>query len=185
MKTERQSFTMIELLTVVAIIAVLAGIAVGVANLIADKSASAKTEGTIKALELALNMYNDKCGHYYGILSSPIPQRLSITKDIPSNLEGTLWKYLDQKLINSSTVIDGGTRFFKDGWGRPLIYRCPGRFNKTTFDLSSAGPDGKLGSDGTAIDKDTDNSTLGAISNTEYDKLGKDDDVVNFIHNSN
>ena len=184
MKTERQSFTMIELLTVVAIIAVLAGIAVGVANLIADKSAAAKTEGTIKALELALNMYKDKFGHYPAV--SIIPNALSIEKDLPSDaakFDVSLWKFLDQKLINTSTAIDGTTRYFKDGWNRPLLYRSPGQYNKTTFDLGSVGPDGKIGSTTVAIPNPFVISTeINDKYNTDF---GKDDDIVNFIHNSN
>ncbi len=186
MKTERQSFTMIELLTVVAIIAVLAGIAVGVANLIADKSASAKTEGTIKALELALNMYKDKFGHYLDV--SITPSVIKIPANIPTtDFDGSLWKFLDQKLINTSTekiVISGTTyRYFKDGWNRPLLYRSPGQYNKTTFDLGSVGADGKIGDGGTPISTPAD---ITSSINTDYNaNFGKGDDVVNFIHNSN
>lgn len=191
MKTERQSFTMIELLTVVAIIAVLAGIAVGVANLIADKSASAKTEGTIKALELALNMYKDKFGHYPAVSITPkaliIEDSSILESSNAAKFEVSLWKFLDQKLINTSTekiVISGTTyRYFKDGWNRPLLYRSPGQYNKTTFDLGSVGADGKIGDGGTPISTPAD---ITSSINTEYNaNFGKGDDVVNFIHNSN
>ncbi len=183
MKTERQSFTMIELLTVVAIIAVLAGIAVGVANLIADKSASAKTEGTIKALELALNMYKDQFGHYLDV--SITPSVIKIPADIPTtNFDGSFWKFLDQKLINTTTVKSGGYRYFKDGWDNPLVYRSPGKFNKTTFDLGSSGPDGMIG-DGATTKISVNTSTWVITDIHDYDTFGKDDDVVNFIHNSN
>jgi len=181
---KQHSFTMIELLTVAAIIAVLAGIAVGVANLIADKSASSKTEATIKALELALNMYKDKFGHYPAV--SIIPNALTIEKDLPSDtakFDVSLWKFLDEKLIRSSTVIDGTSRYFKDGWNRPLLYRSPGKYNKGTFDLGSVGPDGKIGSTTVAIPTPFVIST--EINDNYNTDFGKDDDITNFIHNSN
>ena len=35
----------------------------------------------------------------------------------------------------------------KDPWGNDYSYECPGRQNQTSYDLTSPGPDGKLGSD--------------------------------------
>jgi len=35
----------------------------------------------------------------------------------------------------------------KDPWGNEYIYECPGRVNGTSYDLTSAGPDGKAGSE--------------------------------------
>ena len=32
-------------------------------------------------------------------------------------------------------------------WGNDYLYECPGRRNPTSYDLSSAGPDGKTGSE--------------------------------------
>lgn len=32
-----------------------------------------------------------------------------------------------------------------DAWGNELLYWCPGTFNRETFDISSAGPDGVFG----------------------------------------
>ena len=29
----------------------------------------------------------------------------------------------------------------KDAWGTPYVFRCPGRFDPNSYDLSSAGPD--------------------------------------------
>lgn len=188
MKTEKHIFTLVELLAVIAMIAVLAGIAVGVTSLVLNKAATAKTEATIKALEIALNMYNEKFGHYLDV--SLTPQALKIPAAIPStaNFDGSLWKFLDQRLINTATVVSGEYRYFKDGWDHPLVYRSPGHFNKTTFDLGSVGPDGKIGNDGTDIPRDVEDSTLTAITNindTNYAKFGQGDDVVNFVHNSN
>ena len=32
-------------------------------------------------------------------------------------------------------------RLPKDAWGTPFVFRCPGRFDPSSYDLSSAGPD--------------------------------------------
>ena len=181
MKTAKHYFTLIEILTVAAIIAILAGISVGVIGLISNKNAEAKTQATIKALELAMGQFKADNGHIFvpaGYnIASPAPTKFTLPKTLPADLKGTLFKYLDQKLLNSATAtVPGGTDlYFVDGWGRPLIYRIPGRFNKTGFDLGSVGPDGKIGDGGTEI-KD---SVPGSIS--DYDNFGKGDDVTNFL----
>ncbi len=44
-----------------------------------------------------------------------------------------------------------GTQYLEkiplDPWQHPYIYECPGRHNPTSFDLSSAGPDGQFGNE--------------------------------------
>ena len=179
MKPMKQFFTLIEILTVAAIIAILAGISVGVIGLINSKNAEAQTQATIKALELAMGQFKADNGHIFvpsGYnIASPAPVELKITKDPPSgSLNGSLFKYLDEKLLRSASVVDGTNRYFIDGWGRPLIFRIPGKFNKTGFDLGSAGPDGKVGDGGTAI-----THPLPSIS--DYSNFGKGDDITNFM----
>jgi general secretion pathway protein G len=34
-----------------------------------------------------------------------------------------------------------------DPWGNPYIYECPGRHNPNAYDLFSAGPDGRIGTE--------------------------------------
>ena len=178
MKPMKHFFTLIEILTVAAIIAILAGISVGVIGLISNKNAEARTQATIKALELALGQYKADNGNIYPMtLATPV--RLTVTAGLPDDLNGTLLKYLDQKLLNSASVIDGSNRYFIDGWGRPLIYRIPGKFNKTGFDLGSVGPDGKVG------DGQGDVVTSSSLpSDTDYSSyFGQGDDITNFLRN--
>ena len=177
MKMMKHVFTLIEILTVAAIIAVLAGISVGVIGLISNKNAEAKTQATIKALELAMGQYKADNGCVYlpggsGNLNKPVP--ITVTSGIPDSLNGTLLKYLDQKLLNSASKVSGSNRYFIDGWGRPLIFRIPGRFNKTGFDLGSVGPDGKVGDGGASI-------TDTVPSPSDYDNFGQGDDITNFL----
>lgn len=177
MKQARQYFTLIEVLTVAAIIAILAGITVGVVSMVNSKNAEARTLATIKALELAMGQYqaDNGCVYIPGSVINPNPVRIELSKDLPDNLNGTLFKYLDEKLLTSATKTDGSIRYFVDGWDRPLIFRIPGKFNKMGFDLGSAGADGKIGEDGTEI-----TATLPSISDYET-KFGKGDDITNFL----
>ena len=174
MKTMKHFFTLIEVLTVAAIIAILAGISVGVVGLINNKSAEAQTQATIKALELAIGQYKADNGCIYlpgG--SSDLNKPLVLKVEIPNDLKGTLFKYLDQKLLNAASK-DG---YFIDGWGHPLIYRIPGKFNKTGFDLGSVGPDGKVGDgkgDPVTVSKLPTDSDFGSY-------FGQGDDVTNFL----
>lgn len=181
MKPEKSFFTLIEVLTVAAIIAILAGISIGVIGLIGNKNAEARTQATIKALELAIGQYKADNGCIYlpgaqaSDLSTPI--LLKVSSGLPTNLNGTLLKYLDQKLLFSATVQNGNIRYFIDGWGRPLIYRIPGKFNKAGFDLGSVGPDGKVG-DGQGSEVTA--SALPSDSNFgSY--FGQGDDITNFM----
>lgn len=34
-----------------------------------------------------------------------------------------------------------------DPWGNPYVYECPGRHNESSYDLMSAGPDGRAGTE--------------------------------------
>ena len=186
MKQQKRFFTLIEILTVAAIIAILAGISVGAIALISSKNAEAKTKATIKALEMALTRYKTENGYVYlpgG--STDLKKTIRLTVPNPKdpsnaslNLKGTLLQYLDQQLLNSATVVDGTNLYFVDAWDHPLIYRVPGKFNTSGFDLGSVGPDGKIGEDGTAI-----NDTV-PDSISDYDsKFGQGDDITNFLRN--
>jgi len=193
MKPMKHFFTLIEILTVAAIIAILAGISVGVISLINNKNAEARTQATIKALELAMAQYKTEFGHpffQYNQVNKTV--RLDIPSPDKSNnklavymehnsgktFKTSLIKFLDMKVINMSVKVDSSNTdiaYFVDGWGRPLIFRIPGKFNKTGFDLGSVGPDGKVGDGGAEITTSVPNSI------SDYDNFGKGDDITNFL----
>jgi general secretion pathway protein G len=80
----------------------------------------------IANLEIAVDAFEIDCGRY------------------PSTAEG-----LDALLTNPAGLKGWNGPYiksaFKDPWGRPYVYRCPGRHNTKGFDLYSLGPDGKEG----------------------------------------
>ena len=195
MKPMKHFFTLIEILTVAAIIAILAGISVGVIGLISNKNAEARTQATIKALELAMGQYKAEFGHpffqYNQVntivrLDIPSPDKSNnkladyITENGGKTFKTSLIKFLDMKMINMSVKVDASNpniAYFVDGWGRPLIFRIPGKFNKTGFDLGSVGPDGKVG-DGK--ESEVTGSSLPTASHYES-YFGQGDDITNFL----
>lgn len=192
MKQTRQYFTLIEVLTVAAIIAILAGITVGVVGMVNNKNAEARTLATIKALELAMGQYQSDYGCVFTpagySVESAMPVSFELPEGTPDKPDGTLFKYLDQKLLTSATKTEGGKRYFVDGWDRPLIFRFPGRFNKLGYDLGSAGADGKIGDgkngteDTTSMDEKKPSDIPDNNKDAEYSKkFGTGDDITNFL----
>ncbi len=118
-------FTLIELLIVVVILGVLAGLTVprlaGRTEKAKFKAAKSDIRGGIS---LALDLYESDTGKY------------------PDSLE----KLVDDDIPNwDGPYIKNGLP--KDPWGQPYSYKYPGTKNKRGYDLLSAGPDGKAGTD--------------------------------------
>ena len=120
-KNSRAGFTLVEILLVVAILGILAGVAV-VSLKGRTKSASIQaTRTSIQAIGTAIDTYEVDNGIY--------PQSLQslLTKGNESNWNGPYIK-------------DG--KMPKDAWGTDFSYSLQG----DTYKLSSAGPDGQSGS---------------------------------------
>ncbi len=161
--SRRAPFTIIELLTVIVIISILTGLVLGVATYASHKAHTAKTEAKLAALQAAISQFKQDRGFF--------PASGDCTDDIVRFGERNDYKtgscgedvddaasdeghYLlsEGKFVNSQTggpYIPGyqGGKYL-DAWGRPFLYQCDGyQNNKQTFDLWSAGGDGKLGTD--------------------------------------
>lgn len=120
-RNSRAGFTLVEILLVVAILGILAGVAV-VSLKGRTKTASIQaTRTSIQAIGTAIDTYEVDNGIY--------PQSLQnlLTKGNESNWNGPYMK-------------DG--RMPKDAWGNDFSYSLQG----DTYKLSSAGPDGQSGS---------------------------------------
>src|SRR5208282_820205 len=121
-------FTLVELMLVVTIIGILAALVIpriaGKGEEARIKAAYADIHGGIKT---ALDSYEVDNGNYPKSLQDLIQQ--------PSNAKGWKGPYFDPPVLPV------------DPWQNAYIYYYPGKHNPTGYDLLSAGPGGKEGTD--------------------------------------
>jgi len=133
----RQGFTLIEILVVITVIAVLAGL---VSPMVFRHVGDAKTtaaKAQIELLGLALDAYRlDNDSYPTSIQGLAALSVLPTADPIPHRWRGP---YLRKGLP-------------PDPWGRPYLYESPGRANPTSYDLLTLGRDGQPG--GTDEDAD-------------------------------
>ena len=136
-RVERAGFTLIEILVVIAVIAMLAALVapnvfqhVGTA-----KDATARSQ--IELLGAALDAYRLDNGRYptsdQGLEALQVQPTL---QPLPSNWRGP---YLRKAVP-------------PDPWGAPFLYLSPGEVNQRGYDLLSLGADGELGGEGEDAD---------------------------------
>ncbi len=128
----RSAFTILELLLVLVILAVLAGI---VGSRFVGQSQSAKVKAARTQLEnftLALNRFEIDLGRY-----PTSSEGLRVLVERPGGQNSKAWQgpYLD------------GDAVPKDQWENAWNYRQPGQHRPEGFDLWSNGPDGREGGD--------------------------------------
>lgn len=121
-----QAFTLVEIMLVVAIIGILAALVIpkiaGKSEQARETAAMADIKGGIKS---ALDEYDVDMGVY--------PQSLQDLLQQPHNAHNWHGPYFDPPTLPV------------DPWGNPYQYSYPGKHNATSYDLWSAGPDGKSG----------------------------------------
>ena len=145
MSKRKNCFPLIELLVVIGVIAVLAGIAIGVTQVATQKASEAKARAQIEALEIALDRYRDDFGYY--------PQSGGAEIDITEEFvmgSGSAPRHhglqdsdatgeTDYFLNVDSLRFAGGNCL--DPFGMPYKYRYPGTENPGSYDLWSYGAD--------------------------------------------
>jgi general secretion pathway protein G len=139
-KNREDGFTLIELMVVIVIIGLLAGIILPRFMGQADKARVDTTKTQMVGLETALKMYKLDNGNY-----PTTEQGLKALVELPTvgNLPKNWRKggYLEKGKVP------------KDPWKNEFIYICPGSHGD--FDISSLGADGEAG--GEDFDKDINN----------------------------
>jgi general secretion pathway protein G len=142
-KNTQAGFTLIELMVVIIILGVLAGLIIPRVMGRPDEARQAKAKIQIESIESALKLYKLDNGGYptteqglHALVEAPTAGNL------PKN-----WRqdgYLEKGKVP------------KDPWGNEFVYVSPGSHGD--FDLSSLGKDGEPGGEG--VDKDINNWEL-------------------------
>lgn len=117
--SKRSGFTLIEIILVVVIIGILAGIAIPRMGGKTEKAQLTQAQSNINALSMAVQEYEMMNGTY------------------PSSLEGLLDEskggpFMEKKKIPT------------DPWEAPFVYSAPGSHNTHTFDISCTSPKGTV-----------------------------------------
>ena len=134
MKSSRAAFTLLEILVVLAIIGLLAGLAVSNSDKIFGHSQEAVAKIFVRdSLKTSLVRYRIDLGDY-----PSTTEGMQALLSAPAN-KGDRWRgpYIDSP----------GNKLPVDPWGEPYQYRFPGTKNKGGYDLFSKGPDKVEGSD--------------------------------------
>jgi len=163
-KQRRRGFTLIEMMTVITIILILAGLTVAGMGFINDKQANAKAKVDIELLSTAIEKYKLDNGEYPGLdPDSPIDGDISeelynaLFYEGYADLEvnggdGEIPIYLNeldprsgkQTLVEkTNTNVPPQNLKIKDPWGRPYLYRKGTLANNPDYDLWSTGKDGE------------------------------------------
>jgi general secretion pathway protein G len=129
MRRDKRGFTLIELMVVIVILGILAGLIIPRIMGRPDEARQAKARIMIEGIETALKLYRLDNGFYpsteQGLKALTEP---SAIPPVPRN-----WReggYLEKGKVP------------KDPWGNDFVYLCPGSHDE--FDLMSYGADGQL-----------------------------------------
>jgi general secretion pathway protein G len=123
----RRAFTLIELLLVLMIVAILAGLVVPRFVSRPEQAKKTAAAADIGNLSLAINSFQIDCGRF-----PTNEEGLRALMEQPSNANGWNGPYLQRQV-------------FSDPWETPYVYRCPGQHNTKDFDLFSCGTDRQEG----------------------------------------
>jgi len=115
----RSGFTMIEILLVVVIIGILAGIAIPRMGGKTEKAKISQAQANITSLGMAIQEYEMINGNY------------------PPSLDGLLDESKGGPFMEKKSIPT-------DPWEKPFTYTAPGSHNNHSFDLSCTTPKGQV-----------------------------------------
>lgn len=143
-RLRRRAFTLVELLTVVTIILILAGMVFGISSFSLKYAREKRCKAQIKMLEMSLTRYRDDWGYF--------PQGYNDATGDTTLDEDLFWDTMADK--TGSPYLDFDSEGFEpkgtvyaDPWENYFYYKAPGDNNTGLFDLWSVGPDGIEGND--------------------------------------
>ena len=132
-KSDDRGFTLIELMVVIVILGILAGLIIPRIMGRPEEARRMKARVQIESIETALKLYKLDNGYY-----PTTDQGLQALVEAPT--VGQL-----PRALRTGGYLEKG-KVPNDPWGNEYVYPCPGV--NGDFDLSSYGPDGEPGGEG-------------------------------------
>ncbi len=129
----RPAFTIIEIMVVVVIIGVLAGLIVPQIVGRLGRSKQSVAHQQLAQIELAINLFYTEYERH--------PTTLDELLQRPADIDEAIWLPPTLK-----------PKHLLDPWGRPFVYQQPGDHDPYPFDLASFGRDGEPGGQGEDAD---------------------------------
>lgn len=160
-------FTLVELMLVMAIIALLSGLILGMATYASRRAADSKTQSRLNQLEIAIEQYRQDRGH---LPQAATPREVNWDDEDFKNSQGVL--YLQKYPVDSDSA---DNNIYEDGRGEPFWYECPGTMNPQSYDLWSMGKDEQHGDGG--------GTGAGNAPNAQNTAAQNSDDITNWKRN--
>lgn len=130
--SKRRGFTLVEVLVVISIIVLLAGLTIGkMTNIFSGSQVEVAKLFVTQTMKTPLFAYRINMGNY-----PSTEEGLQALITAPAS-KADRWRgpYIE------------GNKIPEDPWGNPYMYRYPGTRNKDGYDLWSKGPSGNDGAD--------------------------------------
>lgn len=125
------AFTLMEIMLVVTIIALLAGLAIFKMGGVVGVGETAAARADLQSFRTALVAYRATAGTY----PSTAQGLQALVKRPDGEPKPQMWR----------KVFDGDIK--QDPWRHDFVYKCPGDKNPNGYDLYSVGEDGKAGTE--------------------------------------
>ena len=144
-------FTLIEILTVCALLAFLMAMMVAGYGIVQQKGAESQCQATMERIKTALESYKAKTGYYIQAIDAASGFYLEDPDTSTAKAKTSDPWFIDfidyEKMLNAGEIDKANKSALVDPFGNNYRYQCPGKHNRTGFDLQSAGPDGEYDTD--------------------------------------
>lgn len=186
---KKKAFTLVEILTVIAILGILAVILIRATGNLMEERAAIKARAEMNALAQALEVYKADFGDYpwirddakqfaRALLGERGPKTNAVLQDAK---RGNIKRYIDLEKFNIKEGPRSSVDAILDPWGNPYRYYYKreitnekgvysGSWDAPGFILISAGPDGELGREPT--------NSGGMTTSRSMESAGFDDLIV-------
>ena len=141
----QRRFTMIELMIVIVILILLAGVVLRFSTASGHAAADAETKTMVDRFRILNETYKAKYGHYLpqstNVAASNnivVPRETGSGKAVEEDFFGNAYEYFKER----ATTNDGTTYYLSDAYGNRFYYAYPGVVNREGYDFISYGADG-------------------------------------------